>query len=184
MLPPQSRPGCQKSVAFFVIPQAAAGGSLLWKSPATSLGSLSQLHSTQPMLTFPGTSEYHVPLTTLQSTACCSPAEESAPQSVLSFSCLFLLVLRLCGAVQSGTWVRCSHPCMSRMNPAPWAPECWSRYHEIWNLFQVAERGLAVPMTFNKTPVCPGSVGTKGNHPLLPIRSPAEQPGPDCQPGS
>lgn len=39
-------------------------------------------------------------------------------------------------------------------------------------------------MTFNKMSVCPGSVGTKGNHPLMPIHSPAEQPGPDCQPGS
>lgn len=40
-----------------------------------------------------------------------------------------------------------------------------------------------MPMVFNKTSVCPGSVGTNVTHPFLPIRSPAEQSGPDCQPG-
>lgn len=81
------------------------------------------------------------------------------------FLLLFLLVLRLPGAVQSRAWVRCFHPCMSGMHPESWAAKCWNRNHKIWNLFQAAERGLAVPMIFN---ICLSWVSRHQRQPPVP----------------
>lgn len=56
---PRCGPRHDEPVAFFVIPQVYPRGSLLWKRPTMSLGLLSQLHSTQPVLPFWGISGYH-----------------------------------------------------------------------------------------------------------------------------
>lgn len=61
---------------FFMAPQAAVGGSLLWESPAVSLGLCSWLHSCCSFATQHATKTWHVSL-----------SQESAPWSVLSFFC-------------------------------------------------------------------------------------------------
>lgn len=112
---------------------------------------------TQPILTCWGTSGQRVPLTMLQNMTC---------WGIRFFLLLFLQVLRSLELCR----VRCSHHCTIRMSPMPWAFECWSINHKIWNLFQVAERILAVPMMFNKVFSVLGQWAER-QLPILPIPS-------------
>lgn len=76
LFPPAQQAQVWSVTGFFMAPQAAVRGSLLWESPAVSLGLCSWLHSCCSFAAQRATKTWHVSL-----------SQESAPRSVLSFFC-------------------------------------------------------------------------------------------------